>query len=56
MVKNYQPDSVPLTVSKVFERLMHIQVKNYVDSFFTHFLCGYRKGYNTQTALLSLIE
>ena len=55
-VKNYRPVSVLPTVSKIFERLMHIQIKNYIDAYLSPFLCGYRKGYNTQTALLSLIE
>ena len=35
---------------------MHIQLKNYIDGFLSPSLCGYRKGYNTQSALLSLIE
>ena len=55
-VKHYRPVSVLPTVSKVCEKLMHAQIKNYIDGFLSPYLCGYRKGYNTQTALLSLIE
>ena len=44
-VKNYRPVSVLPTVSKIFERLMHNQIKNYIDAYLSPFLCGYRKGY-----------
>ena len=43
-------------MSKVFERLMHHQVGEYIEKHLSPFLCGYRKGFNTQTALLSLLE
>ena len=35
---------------------MHHQVSKYIDKHLSPFLCGYRKGFNTQTALLSLLE
>ena len=35
---------------------MHHQVSEYIDKHLSPFLCGYRKGFNTQTALLSLLE
>ena len=54
--KNYRPLSVLPTASKVFERLMHDQITRYMDVHLSQHLCGYRKGLNTQTALLSLIE
>ena len=54
--KNYRPISVLPTVSKAFERLMHDQITGYMDAHLSKHLCGYRKGFNTQTALLSLIE
>ena len=54
--KNYRPISVLPTVSKVFERLMHDQITTYMDAHLSKHICGYRKGFNTQTALLSLIE
>ena len=43
-------------MSNVFARLMHHQVSEYIDKHLLPFLCGYRKGFNTQTALLSLLE
>ena len=56
LVSNYRPTSVLPTMSKVFGRLMHHQVSEYIDKHLLPFLCGYRKGFNTQTALLSLLE
>ena len=35
---------------------MHDQLSQYINSFLTPYLCGYRKGFSTQKALLSLIE
>ena len=31
-------------------------MSSYVDQFLSTFMCGYRKGFGTQQALLSLIE
>ena len=55
-VKNYRPVSVLPTLSKVFERLMHSQMAHYFDNILSPLLCGYRKGHNTQTALINLVE
>ena len=46
--KNYRPVSVLPVVSKIFERIMHKQMSLYVDNFLLPYLCGYRKGFNTQ--------
>ena len=53
---NYRPIRVLTTMSKVFKRLMHHQVSEYTDNHLLSFLCGYRKGFNTQASLLSLLE
>ena len=55
-VGNYRPVSVLPSVSKILERIMKKQLLSYINQFLSRSLCGYRKGYNTQTALLSLIE
>ena len=55
-VKNYRPISVLPVVSKVFERIMQKQIVSYTDEYLSPFLCGYRKGYSAQYALLGLIE
>ena len=35
---------------------MQKQITDYIGLFFSLFLCGFRKGFTTQNALLSLIE
>ena len=55
-VKNYRPFSVLPTVSKVFKQLMQKQISEYINQFLSPFLCGYRKGFSTKTALVWLIE
>ena len=35
---------------------MQKQITDYLAKFLSPFLCGYRKGFSTQYALLSLIE
>lgn len=51
-----RPVSVLPVVSKIFERIMDKQTDSYIKQFLSPFLCGYRKGYNCQYALLAMIE
>ena len=53
---NYGPVSVLPPVSKIFERLMQTQINEHIKNKLFPYLCGYRKGFSTQYALLSLIE
>ena len=55
-VKNYRPVSVLPVVSKLFERLMQKQTNDFIEKHLSPDLCGYRKGYNCQYALLCMIE
>ena len=43
-------------VSKVFEILLHKQISLHVEEYLSPYLCGYRKGFSTQQALLSVLE
>ena len=54
--KNYRPISILPVVSKLFEKVMQKQLSNHIDAFLSPYLCGYRKGFSTQQALLSLTE
>ena len=54
--KNYRPVSILPVVSKIFERLMQGQMKDYIDKHLYPYLCGYRKGFNAQYVLTSMIE
>ena len=35
---------------------MQKQILQYIEKKLSPFLCGYRQGFNTQTALLGLVE
>ena len=52
--KNYRPTSILPSISKIFERMMFQQVTSFVTNFLSPYLCGFRKGYNAQHALLRL--
>ena len=54
--ENYRPVSLLPLVSKIFERVMLKQMKPFIESFLSKWLCGYRKGYNAQYALTAMIE
>ena len=53
---NYRPVSVSPPISKLFERLMQEQINGHIKNKLLPYLSGYRKGFSTQYALLSLIE
>ena len=53
---NYRPISVLPAVSKVFERLTNTQISAHMSPYLSWLLCGFRKGYNTQHALMRAIE
>ena len=55
-VENYRPVSVLPAVSKIFERIMQKQVIVHIDKYLSPFMCGYRKGFSTQHALVALLE
>ena len=53
---NYMPISMLPLVSKVFERILHKQIGYFINEELFPYVCGYRKGYNTQYALMALLE
>ena len=54
--ENYRPKSVLPLVSKIFERRLCIELSLFMKDKFSPLLCGFRKHYNTQHALIRLIE
>ena len=54
--KNYRPITVLPVTSKIFERLLYDQIMPFAGNFLLYLLCGFRKGYNTQHALLRCLE
>ena len=54
--ENYRPISVLPAVSKLFERIIYEQIYTYMEKYLSPYLCGFRKGYNTQDCLLIMLE
>ena len=54
--ENYRPVSILPSISKVFERFMYDQIYSYIQNHLSNYLCGFRKGYNTQHCLIIMIE
>jgi len=52
--KNYRPISVLSALSKVFERIFHSQITNYMDNVLSQYVSAYRKNYSSQHVLIRL--
>ena len=53
---NDRPISILPTVSKIFERILFNQLQCFLNKFLSPLLCGFRKGYSTQYALINLLQ
>ena len=53
---NYRPISRLTTISKRFERLIHIQLYDFIALKLSALLGGFRKNYNTQHVLLNFLQ
>ena len=53
---NYRPISILPNLIKVYERLIYSQISPYFDSVLSKFQCGFRKGFNAQHCLLTMVE
>ena len=54
--ENYRPVSILPSISKIFERNMYDQICLYMNNHLSKYLCGFRKGYNTQHCLMIMLE
>ena len=54
--ENYRPVIILPLFCKVFEKLIYKQLSNYIESFFSSILCGFRNAHNTQHALFKLLH
>ena len=54
--ETHRPVSLLPVVSKIFERIMQKQMKPFIENHLSPYLCGYRKGYFAQYALVAMIE
>ena len=55
-IKNYRPVSILPSMSKILERIIHEQLKTFLQEVLDHRISAYRAGYSCQYALLRLIE
>ena len=53
---NYRPISLIPTIVKIFERLIHQQLFEYISCFFSPLLGRFRRGCNTQHVLLNVLQ
>ena len=53
---NYRPVSVLPLLSKIFEKVIYNQLREYMDLFLNKLLCGFRKAHSTQHALFKLLH
>ena len=53
---NYRPISVLSALSKVYERIIGVQMDSHFATILSHLLSGFRQGYSTQHALFRAIE
>ena len=53
---NYRPIRILPTVSKMFERILLSQLQRFWNKFLLPLLCGFRKVYSTQCALINLLQ
>ena len=53
---NYRPISILPCISKVFEKILSNRMTTFFEKILSKFLCGFRKNYNTQHALLNLLK
>ena len=56
--ENYRPISLLPNISKIFERVMYTRLENFLNTLdiMYKFQFGFRKGYSTNHALLSIVD
>ena len=54
--EDYRSVSLIITLSKMFERIMFVQISASFDNVFSKYQCGFRKGYSTQHCHLKMLE
>ena len=52
----YRSISILPSISKLYERIMECQISSFIEKNLYVYMCGYRKGFSTQFALLKFME
>ena len=55
-IKNYRPVSLLNIFTKIYDRFLHENLTNYVDTFLSKLISAYRKSYSSNHVLIRLIE
>ena len=53
---NYRPVSILSNISKIYERCLYDQIQVFFESILSKYQCRFRRGYNAQHCLITLIE
>ena len=53
---NYRPVSILSNISKIYERCLYDQIQVFFESILSKYQCGFRRGYNAQHCVMTLIE
>ena len=54
--KNYRPVSLLPQVSKIYENTLATQINDYIENYFSDYLCGFRKGRIPHYCFLVMFE
>ena len=55
-IMNYRPISILSCISKIFKKLLILQLKMYFGDIFSQYLSGYRTSYGCQNVLLHFVN
>ena len=53
---NYSPISILPNKPKIYDTCLYNQMQTYFDNLLAKYQCGFRKGFNAQHCLVSMIE
>ena len=54
--ENYRPVNVVPHMSKIIERVMYMQIENFMEDKLSKLLTGFRKNHSTQHCLVNMLE
>ena len=52
---NYRPISILPNISKIYEKCLYNEIETYFDEILSKYQCGFRKGFNAQHCLVSMM-
>ena len=54
--ENYRPVSILPVISKIYEKRLYSEIYVYMEQYLSAKLCGFRKGFNSQYTIISILE